>query len=133
MTSLRCGGFCVARLSLGSLNSFNADADTISTWNGGSGNWSAAGQWTPSRVPNNTGAQFYDVTIGSGGVTLDVSPTINSFTLDGGLATGYDISTGNKTTLTVNGNTTVNGSIAGNPFYGWFDSLAVGGNLTNAG
>lgn len=132
MTSCRCGSFCVALLSLGSLDSFNANADTISTWNGGSGNWSAAGQWTPSRVPNNTASQFYDVTIGSGAATLDISPTINSFTLDGNLAEGFGMS--GLTTLTVNGNATVNGSIEGSkPFVGWRDSLAVGGNLTNSG
>ncbi len=48
---LRSGSSCVALLSIGSLGFSNANADTISTWNGGSGNWSAAGQWTPSRVP----------------------------------------------------------------------------------
>ncbi len=132
MTSFRCGSFCVALLSLGSGHLFNAKADTISTWNGGSGNWSAAGQWTPSRVPNNTGSQFYDVTIGSGSATLDISPTINSFTLNGNLAEGFDFS--GRTTLTVDRNATVNGSIIGKSFFvGWRDSLAVGGNLTNNG
>lgn len=131
MTSFRCGSFCVALLSLGSLDSFNAHADTISTWNGGSGNWSAAGQWTPSRVPNNTASQSYDVTIGGGAATLDISPTINAFTLNGGLTQGG--ATG-PTTLTVNGDAVVNGGIAGNSgFVGWRDSLVIGGNLTNNG
>ncbi len=133
MPSFRCGSFCVALLSLGSLGSFDANADTISTWNGGSGNWSAAEQWTPSSVPNNTGSQVYDVTIGSGSATLDISPTINSFTLNGNLAQGFD-STDDLTTLGVNRNATVNGSIIGKSFFvGWRDSLAVGGNLTNNG
>ncbi len=132
MTSFRCGTLGVALLSLGSLSLTDARADTISTWNGGSGNWSTAGQWTPASVPNNTAGQSYDVTIGSGSATLDISPTIQSFTLDGGLAQGYN-SSGQYTTLTVNGHATVNGGISGSTMFGWSDSLVVGGNLTNAG
>ncbi len=130
---LRSSSLYLALLTIGWFASSNANADTISTWNGGSGNWSTAGQWTPSQIPNNTATQSYDVTIGNGAATLDISPTINSLILNGGLATGSNISNGQRTTLTVNGNATVNGAIAGNPFYGWFDSLAVGGNLTNTG
>ncbi len=133
--SFRCGSCCVALISFGSLGSSNAIADTISTWNGGSGNWSTAGQWTPSRVPNNTASQSYDVTIGSNGTaTLDISPTLNSFTLNGSLDQGNDISNGDLTTLTVNRNATVNGVIAGaTGNVGWRDSLIVGGNFANNG
>ncbi|MDQ2841470.1 MAG: PEP-CTERM sorting domain-containing protein [Acidobacteriota bacterium] len=130
---LRCGRFCVALLSVGFLD-LGANADTLSTWNGGSGTWSTAGNWTPSQVPNNTTTRSYDVTIGNGSATLDVSPTINSFTLNGALADGSDISTGQFTTLTVNGNASVNGTIPGHSiFAGWRDSLLVGRNFTNNG
>ncbi len=135
MTSFRCGTLGLALLSMCSLGSSNAAADTISTWNGGSGNWSTAGQWTPSRVPNNTAGQFYDVTIGRGSTTtLDISPTINSLTLNGSLAQGYaGLPNPGYTTLTVNGNATVNGGFGGSYADGWRDSLIMGGNLTNNG
>jgi hypothetical protein len=64
-----------------------AFAATVSeSWNGGTGNWSTAGDWTPATVPNNSGGNVFDVTIDSGGtdiVTLDISPTIASLTLGG--------------------------------------------------
>ncbi len=134
--SFRCGSCCVALISFGSLGSSNAIADTISTWNGGSGNWSTAGQWTPSRVPNNTASQSYDVTIGSNGTaTLDISPTIDTLTLNGVLGEGFAGGPLNDgfTTLTVNGNATINGGFGGNYADGWRGSLIVGGNLTNNG
>jgi hypothetical protein len=80
--------FCVALLTIGWFAVSDANADTISTWNGGSGNWSTAGQWTPSQVPNNTATQSYDVTISNGSATPDINPTINSLVLNGGLSTG---------------------------------------------
>jgi hypothetical protein len=43
------------------------------TWNGGTGNWSNAAQWTPAVVPNNAGGTTYSVTIdGTSAVTMDV-------------------------------------------------------------
>ena len=57
---------------------------SISTWNGGAGDWSSTSDWTPATVPNNSGANTYAVTIGFGGtnaVTLDISPTVDSLTL----------------------------------------------------
>lgn len=114
--------------------SANTKADTLSNWNGGSGNWSDVGQWTPALVPNNTSKQSFDVTIGSGAAALDVSPVINTLTVNGDLAQGFDASNGSYTTLTVNGNATVNGSIGANANVGgWRDSLFVGGNLINNG
>jgi hypothetical protein len=54
------------------------------TWNGGTGNWNVAGNWTPSAVPG-TGD---DVTINAGACTLDVVFTtgnrLNSLTIGGG-------------------------------------------------
>ena len=58
--------------------------ETISTWSGGTGNWSTASDWTPATVPNTSGGNTYAVTIGSGGanaVTVDISPTVDSLTL----------------------------------------------------
>ncbi len=110
-------------------------ADTLSTWNGSAGNWSDPTHWTPAQVPNNNGSQSYSVTVPTGdAISLDTNPTVNALTLNGGLSTGYDPTNGQYTTLTVNRNTIVNGGISGNSFFvGWLDSLAVGGNLTNAG
>ena len=39
---------------------------TNSTWNGGTGNWSNATDWTPNQVPNNGGGNMYNVMIDSG-------------------------------------------------------------------
>jgi hypothetical protein len=136
MASFRCGSCGLALLSIGLLGFSKAAADTISTWNGGSGNWSSAGQWTPAVVPNNTGSQGYAVTISNGTVTLDTSPTIDSLTLNGSLSTGYEMQ-GLAPALTVNGNATVTGGIgAGGATpsqYGSFNPLLVGGNLSNLG
>jgi fibronectin-binding autotransporter adhesin len=58
-----------------SLFTWHIQADPIPViWNGGSGDWVDATQWTPSVVPNN-GASTYSVTINSG--KLDV---VNLFT-----------------------------------------------------
>jgi hypothetical protein len=62
--------------------------DTISTWNGGTGNWGTASNWTPPVVPNNSGANSYDVTIASGGtdavnLELGLNPTVTSLTVGG--------------------------------------------------
>ena len=51
-------------MALGMSSSY---ADRISTWNGGTGDWDTASNWTPLAVPNNSASNAYDVTIGSGG------------------------------------------------------------------
>ena len=63
-----------------------AFAQTNSAWNGGTGDWSTATDWTPNGAPNNGGGTTYNVTIDSGGtdtVTLDISPTVSTLTLGG--------------------------------------------------
>lgn len=59
-------------------------ADTA-TWNGGNGVWSNSGNWTPAVVPD--GLNFDVVIDGrkaiASQVTVDVSPTVNSLTLNG--------------------------------------------------
>ncbi len=131
MTFLQRGSSCLALLFIGSLGLYAADI--LSKWNGGSGNWSSAGQWNPAVVPDNINGRTYDVAVNSGTATLDVSPTINSLTLNGGLGQGVDPTNGEYTTLTVNTNAVVNGGITKEGDIGWLDSLIIGGNLTNNG
>jgi hypothetical protein len=105
-----------------------AYGDTISTSSGG--NWSTATIWTPPTVPNNSAGVGYDVTIGSSGfVALDVSPTINSLTLDGTLYAPRSIAP----QLTIVNGANVNGPLL---FGGEYSqppvgpgSLSVGGDL----
>ena len=82
-------------LSLG-LSALSSNAQTNSTWNGGTGNWGDSGNWNPGAVPNNSGIPTYDVTIGvaNSNVTMDVlNDTIDNLTLDA------------TTSLTITGNT----------------------------
>ena len=109
-----------------------ASGDTISTWNGGAGNWSTAADWTPPVVPNNSGSNAYDVTVGPGFVGLDVSPTVNSLTL-GASGELYGVGPTVNTIHVVN-DINVNGLL----FFGGQvfppvspASLSVGGNLNN--
>jgi hypothetical protein len=63
----------------------STNAQTNSTWNGGTGNWSDSGNWNPVAVPNNSGSATYDVTIGvaNSNVTMDIlNDTINNLTLE---------------------------------------------------
>jgi len=55
----------------------------VINWNGGTGNWSNASQWTPAIVPNNAGGTTYSVTIdGTSAVTMDVlNATVDNLTL----------------------------------------------------
>jgi hypothetical protein len=77
-----------------------AQTPTTATWNGGTGNWSTAGNWAPGTVPNGN----YDVFINNApsAVTFDsgASPgTIADLTL----GTGNSLTLATGTTLTVNG------------------------------
>ena len=121
-----------------------ASGDTISTWNGGSGNWSTAANWTPPVVPNNSGTTAYDVTIGTNGtVGLDISPTVNSLTLNGAInplvgPSGVLYGVGpNVNTLHVVNDVNVTGALlfGGEIFPPPVSpaSLSVGGNLNHSG
>jgi len=59
--------------------------EVVATWNGGTGNWSAPTNWTPTGVPINNGplSLFYSATIGgsNSNVTMDVSGEIDNFNL----------------------------------------------------
>jgi fibronectin-binding autotransporter adhesin len=111
-----------------------------------SGNWSSTGSWSPATVPNNSGPNTYNVTLLSSpavNITLDISPTIDTLTLD----SGSILSTNAGTTLTTtgvtnggdiefyNGNTlTVNGSMTTSNYFDLDkgSKLVVTGNLTNS-
>jgi len=54
------------------------------TWNGSNGNWSDPNKWIPAGVPNTSD----DVYINGGNVTLNVSDTILSMSISGGLVAG---------------------------------------------
>jgi fibronectin-binding autotransporter adhesin len=72
-------------------------ADTISVWNTGTGNWFLNSNWQPQAVPNDLaggGPYLVFITNASGVVTLDTDPTITSLTLGGGgTLTGVDAHT----------------------------------------
>lgn len=128
----------------------DASADTLVSWigptgSGGSGNWGTATNWSGGMVPNNGSGNTYSVTLptysGQYGVDLDMSPTIDSLTIDSG-AQLYDdlgaqtVTTGSLTnagfvnfvfsTMDVNGTVTNSGYFIGN-------HVNVTGNFTNAG
>lgn len=129
---------CLSTLLLLAFSAGTAYSDTISNWNGGTGNWSTTGDWTPPTIPNNSGMNAYAVTVGSGStdvVTLDVSPTIDSLTVgaNAGSSTVQGVFGAGTPVLTVLNDMTVKqtGNVNfSNPLQG---SLTVGGTLTNAG
>src|SRR5262249_54790707 len=90
----------------------SSDATINANWNGGTGNLSIAGDWSPNGVPNNGGGNVYNVTIDSGGtdnVSLDINATIASLVLGGstGSSTLANMA-GTAETLTITGGLTVN-------------------------
>src|ERR1700722_12087968 len=112
-----------------------AFGQTNSSWNGGTGSWSNATDWTPNQVPNNGGGNTYNVTIDSGGVdtvTLDQSASINSLVL-GGLVqpTLLQDLAGSPDTLSISGQLRV--SQAATLQFSNGSSVTVGGNLSNDG
>ncbi|HEV2270862.1 MAG TPA: hypothetical protein VGR92_15520 [Steroidobacteraceae bacterium] len=106
------------------------------TWKGGTGNWSAAANWSAG-VPNNgtPSGTTYNVFIDGGNavssaVTLDISAGINSLTVDTDDALTLD----NNTSLTVSGPTvTNNGAIHMNGGASANGFLTLGGNVTLSG
>lgn len=66
-----------------------ANAATLSTWDGTTGNWSQSTHWSTNPVfPNNNGPNTYDTQIAAGAVTLDENITINRLLLGGGIIEG---------------------------------------------
>jgi hypothetical protein len=111
----------------------SANAQTNSTWNDGTGNWSNSSDWNPAAVPNNSGTAAYDVTIGvaNSNVTMDVlNDTIDNLTLE---ATSSLTITNNTLSLVSgasfdNGTITNNGGVFNNELG---SSLTISGELVN--
>ena len=107
---------------------------TNSSWNGGTGTWNTAGNWTPNTVPNN-GGSTYNVTIDSGGsdvVTLNISPTINLLNLGGasGGSAFLEDASGSPETLAITGALTIG---ATGELLLQYGSTATAASATNAG
>ena len=113
-----------------------ARAGTINTaWNGGTGNWNVATDWTPNGVPNNGGGNAYNVTTDSGGtdlVSLNINATIASLVL-GGTTGGSTLQNLASTaeTLAVTGATTINST--GTLEFANASTLKFEGGLTSGG
>jgi fibronectin-binding autotransporter adhesin len=119
-----------AVLSVGALSS---QAQTNVTWNGGSGNWSAGGDWSGGVVPNNGAGKTYNVTISNGEaetVTLNLGVTISDLTL--GSAATLQSAAGDSLTIASGGTLTNSGTILFNTT-GSDITIASGGTLTNNG
>ena len=129
-----CVGLLVLTVTLVG-GAISARAGTInSVWNGGTGNWSAPADWTPTGVPNNGGGNVYNVTIDSGGtdlVSLDLHATIATLVL-GGTAGSSKLQNASATaeTLEVTGATTIKGT--GNLTFDSASTLTFDGGLTVA-
>ena len=57
------------------------------TWNGGTGNWNVAGNWTPNIIP----ASYHDVIISSGSVSLNADAFCHSITIGTGVTVSANI------------------------------------------
>ncbi len=112
-------------------------ADTTATWDGTTNNWSSTAHWSSSpNYPNNgtPSGSLYDVVVGGGTVSLDVSPTIQTLQLSSGT-----IGNGSGT-LTVNGLITWNSGVVNATSIAANGGIAFGNNtmfletaaLTNA-
>ncbi len=77
------------------------------TWSGAGNVWSAPGNWTPEGVPKMAGDSATITTGGSNGISLDIDPTLDSFTMNSA-AKSLSI-TGH--TITVNGPSTVDAGL----------------------
>jgi hypothetical protein len=94
-----CAGVSCGGLVLG-LCRGQVRADVTDTWNGVTGPWSTPGDWSLGLVPNNgfPPGTNYAVVVNSGQLTLDIDPTIDDFTLNGG-----SLLTASPHSLSVNG------------------------------
>src|SRR5215218_3567509 len=53
------------------------------TWGGGFAVWNNGANWVGGVVPDNAGANTFNVTISSGMSTLDINPDVQDFNLNG--------------------------------------------------
>lgn len=63
-------------------------ATSFITWNGGTGNWGDAAQWTPNTVPGNAGTSHFTATVAAGVATLGSAITIDNLHFTGGTING---------------------------------------------
>ncbi len=104
-------------------------AAAISSNGTGGGAWNSASSWNPAQVP----VAGDDVTIlGGDAITLDVSTTVNSLTVNSTGALHFGSASGTFT-LTVSGNVTNSGTIDTDDAGIAFHTLAIGGNFSNSG
>lgn len=83
-------------------------ATTSITWNGGTGNWGDAAQWTPNTVPSNAGVLHFTATVAAGTATLGSAVTIDNLLFTGGTINGT-----NPLTLTGLASSWTNGVFSG--------------------
>jgi gamma-glutamylcyclotransferase (GGCT)/AIG2-like uncharacterized protein YtfP len=141
--------FCrVVLVCLGILLMAGASFGQVQDNGAASGNWSTPANWSLGLVPNNGNAgNNYNVSLLSSpavNITLDISPTIDTLTLDSGSTLSTDAGTTLTTTGVTNGGTiefnngntlTVNGSMTTSNYLDLDkgSKLVVTGNLTNSG
>ena len=103
------------------------NAQTNSTWNGGTGNWSNTSNWNPSAVPNNSVSTIYSVTINvpDSVVSMNLNTTIANLSL--GVTDTLSINSGDSLIVLAavsNAGTLINsGTLGSNGF----------GSVTNTG
>lgn len=114
---------------------------TVTTNSPSGGNWTAASPvtWTCNPallpcIPNNSSVDVFDVGINGGAVLLNSSSTLTAVTVDSlSISAGANLQIYDAHTLNVTGNVANNGPIYVDSGGSGGSSLAVGGNLTNAG
>lgn len=63
-------------------------ADQTAIWNGTNGSWSDGTKWSTNPNAPNNGGSTYDAVLNSGVITLNISATIEKFTMTGGSLQG---------------------------------------------
>jgi hypothetical protein len=108
--------------------------DLDATWNGGTGNWSAAAKWSGGVVPNNGDTNAFSVFIDGGKaaastVALDISATVKSLSID----RGDQLDQINGRDLTIDGGSAVNNGVWTVNTTGAATDLRFNGGVTLSG
>src|ERR1022692_471429 len=120
-------------LVLTSVGGLRSQAQTAVSWNGGTGNWNKAADWSGGVVPNNGGGHTYNVTISNGEtetVTLNLGVTISDLTL--GASATLQSAVNDSLTLASGGTLSNSGTLLFNTT-GSNITVPSGGTLTNNG
>ncbi|MFY9655385.1 MAG: hypothetical protein WAK01_02190 [Methylocystis sp.] len=99
--ALAIGGLCLAQTPAAAGCLLSAP---LFTWNSGSGNWSAAGNWAPTGGPPNSGTANACIVDGSSAVTVDGGFSVGSLQL----ASGNAVNIPSGSTLSVSGSQVIN-------------------------